>query len=316
MVRARNRGVAVAVAGILTVIVIGVSTARSASEPAAQGPGKAQAKSPPAGVCPPFHLRDEDGNVINPAKDENAGRPYSPKMTCGACHDYEKITKGFHFTQGMGEKPTAEQAARCLWASTPGNFGGNWCSPAPLYRYLSPKKNESAATMDMTAFTFFTSPCGACHPGGGSAEYDREGKRYDRWMSDPNSGFTSKGDNNLDGDYYQARWSETGVLEADCLLCHMPEYDLGQRKKQLGAWNLRWAATAGSKFASVKGSVQEGEPVEVAYNKELFNFDGMIEPHIVREPRNEACLSCHAQPAWKNAGRTSRLARTCICGPA
>jgi hypothetical protein len=154
----------------------------------------------------------------------------------------------------------------------------------------------------MTAFTFFTSPCGACHPGGGSAEYDREGKRYDRWMSDPKSGFTSKADNNLDGDYYQARWTETGVLEADCLLCHMPEYDLDQRKRQLGAWNFRWAATAGSKFASVKGSVQKGEPVEIAYNKELFNPDGTIEPHIVREPRNEACLSCHAQPGWKKRG--------------
>ncbi len=240
--------------------------------------------------------------MINPVSDENADKPYSPKMTCGACHDYEKITKGFHFTQGMGEKPTAEQAARCLWASTPGNFGGSWCSPAPLYRYLSPKKNESAATIDLTAFTFFTSPCGACHPGGGPAEYDRDGKRYDSWMSDPASGFTSKGENNLDGDYYQARWSETGVLEADCLLCHMPEYDFAQRKKQLGAWNFRWTATAGAKFASVKGSIQAGEPVEIAYNKERFNSDGTVEPHIVGEPRNEACLNCHAQPGWKKRG--------------
>lgn len=299
---AGNRGMAAATAGILAALLFGVSTAQSASEPAPEDANKTQAKSPPAGVCPPFHLRDEDGNVIDPAKEENAGKPYSPKMTCGACHDYEKITKGFHFTQGMGEMPTAEQAARCLWASTPGNFGGNWCSPAPLYRYLSPKKNESAVTMDMTAFTFFTSACGACHPGGGSAEFDREGKRYDRWMSDPKSGFTSKGDNNFDGDYYQARWSESGVLEADCLLCHMPEYDFGQRKQQLGAWNFRWAATAGSKFASVTGSIQKGEPVEIAYNKELFNPDGTIEPHIVREPRNETCLSCHAQPSWKKRG--------------
>ncbi len=308
--RCRNRGVVVGAAGILAVVLIGVPRARSVSEPTtrsvsestAVGPGKTQATSSPAGVCPPFYLRDEDGQIINPAKDENVGKPYSPKMTCGTCHDYEKITQGFHFTQGMGEAPTAEQTARCLWASTPGNFGGNWCSPAPLYRYLSPKTNESAVTMDLTAFTFFTSACGACHPGGGSAEHDREGKRYDRWMSDPQSGLTSKGNNNLDGDYYQARWSETGVLEADCLLCHMPGYDVDQRKKQLGAWNFRWAATAGSKFASVQGSVQKGEPVEIAYHKDLFNPDGTIEPHIVREPRNEACLGCHAQPAWKKRG--------------
>ncbi|MGQ9573974.1 MAG: cytochrome c3 family protein [Thermoguttaceae bacterium] len=257
---------------------------------------------PPSGVCPPFSLRDEQGNVINPVAGNNADRPYSPKQTCGACHDYEKITRGFHFTQGQGEPPTPEQAARCLWASTPGNFGGNWCSPAPLYRYLSPKKNSSAATMDMTAFSFFTSPCGTCHPGGGSAEYDRDGKRYDHWMSDPKSGFTSKGQNNFDGDYYQARWSETGVLEADCLLCHMPGYDYEGRRQQIKAWNFRWAATAGSKFAAVKGSIQQGEPVEVVYHKERFNPDGTLEPQIVREPRNEACLSCHAQPGWKKRG--------------
>ncbi len=298
----KNPCVAVAMAAVLVLVFLEISRTQGAERQASEKSGQSAAKSFPVGVCPPFHLRDEDGNIINPVKDENAAKPYSPKKTCGACHDYDKITKGFHFMQGMGEQPTAEQVARYLWASTPGNFGGNWCSPAPLYRYLSPKKNESPATIDMTAFTFFTSPCGACHPGGGSAEYDREGKRYDRWMSDPQSGFTSKGDNNLDGDYYQARWSETGVLEADCLLCHMPEYDYEQRKKQLGAWNFRWAATAGAKFAAVKGSVQKGEPVAVVYNKELFNPDGTIEPHIVREPRNEACLGCHAQPGWKKRG--------------
>jgi hypothetical protein len=26
--------------------------------------------------------------------------PYSPKKTCGACHDYDQITKGYHFQQG------------------------------------------------------------------------------------------------------------------------------------------------------------------------------------------------------------------------
>ncbi|MFW6171712.1 MAG: hypothetical protein ACODAD_14585, partial [Planctomycetota bacterium] len=265
-----------------------------------------QRTSSPPGVCPPFQLRDEEGNVINPVAGENADRPYSPKQTCGECHDYEKITRGYHFMQGKGEAPTADQKARCLWASTPGNYGGTWCSPAPLYKYLSPKDNESAATMDMTSFTFFTSPCGACHPGGGSGEFDREGKRYDEWMSDPASGFSPGGENNFDGDYHKARWSETGVLEADCLLCHMPEYRLSERKKQLGAWNFRWAATAGAGFASVRGSVSENEPVKVTYEESHFNDDGTVEPHIVRQPRDEACLSCHAKPGWKKRGANFR----------
>jgi len=260
-------------------------------------------------VCPPFPLLDEEGRVINPVSGENADRPYSPARTCGKCHDYGKITEGFHFTQGAGEKAPPDLAARCQWVSTPGNFGGPWCSPAPLYRYLSSKENASPKTMDMTAFTFLSSGCGACHPGGGSAEFDRDGKRYDLRMRDPAGGMTAGGDNRFDGDYYQARWSETGVLEADCLLCHLPGYKMAERNRQVKALNFRWAATAGSGLGSVVGSIQEGKPVQVTYDKTRFQPDGTVQLNIVREPRNEACLGCHAQPGWKKRGANFR-ART------
>ena len=205
--------------GLVLALVFCGSTARGQVKVVSSeaGPAASREQTPAWGVCPPFHLRDEEGDVINPVAAENADKPYSPKQTCGQCHDYDKITQGYHFMQGKGEEPTADQKARCLWASTPGNYGGTWCSPAPLYRYLSPKNNESAALIDMTSFTFFTSPCAACHPGGGSAEFDREGKRYDFWMNDPSSGFNSGADNDFDGDYYKARWSETGVLKVNVM---------------------------------------------------------------------------------------------------
>jgi hypothetical protein len=49
----------------------------------------AQAARQPFGVCPPFPLRDEAGNVINPVANPNVDTPYSPRQTCGAagCHD-------------------------------------------------------------------------------------------------------------------------------------------------------------------------------------------------------------------------------------
>ena len=70
--------------------------------------------------------------------------------------------------------------------------------------------------------------CGACHPGGGPSEFDRQGNRYDEYANNPGNHVTPLGDNFLDGDYYQSDWVKSGVGEADCLICHLKGYD----------WNL------------------------------------------------------------------------------
>lgn len=252
------------------------------------------------GVCPPFYLYDEDGNVINPVAGINADKPYSPRQTCGKCHDYEKITEGFHFQQGKDEIASGTYAERYQWVTTPGNYGGNWCSPAPLYNYLSPKNNRSAQEIDMTSFTFITNGCGTCHPGGGSFEFDRNGKRYDKEMD--LLGFSAGGDNKFDGDYFKAHWNNSGVGEGDCMLCHLPEYSFKERNKHLANYNFRWMATAGSGLATVEGSVKDTLPVTVMYNITKFDEEGKISMHLVREPRNETCLNCHAKPQWKKRG--------------
>lgn len=270
------------------------------SVPASFQPASARAM----GVCPPFPLRDEAGTVIDPTREVNDTVPYSPKQTCGAsaCHDYTKITEGFHFTQGKGEAAPDLFAERYAWVSSPGNYGGTWCSPAPLYRQLAPKTNDRSRTIDMTSFDFVTATCGNCHPGGGPLEYDREGNRYDQAMSIPGSGLSSGGENGLDGDYYKARWLETGVIEADCLLCHMPEYDLKERNAALANLNFRWGATAGAGFGRIQGMVLAGEQPEVIYDRSRFDADGNVLVHIAPEPRNETCLGCHFKPDWKKRG--------------
>ncbi len=71
--------------------------------------------------------------------------------------------------------------------------------------------------------------CASCHPGGGPYQYDRDGNRYD--SVDPTTVSP------LDGDYYTYStletqegttrkphtfdWRETGVMEADCFMCHL-----------------------------------------------------------------------------------------------
>jgi|GEM_PF-3482020 len=136
------------------------------------------------GICPPYKLRDEHGNIIDPVHGVNTNAPYSSRQTCGAagCHDYNKITEGFHFQQGKGEAVPAWMAERYQWVTSPGNYGGTWCSPAPLYRYLAPKSNASPVTIDMTSFTFITAGCAQCHPGGGPLEFDRNSKRRHQQM--------------------------------------------------------------------------------------------------------------------------------------
>ena len=46
----------------------------------------------------------DDGDTIAAANGSvyKKGPAYSPKQTCGKCHDYNSITKAFHFREGAG----------------------------------------------------------------------------------------------------------------------------------------------------------------------------------------------------------------------
>src|SRR4030043_2275494 len=260
----------------LVVFLIGITLIFGAFTLHAGNQKEPEKKPAASGVCPPFYLKNEAGNIIDPAHNVNADKPYSPKQTCGAkgCHDYNKITEGFHFTQGKGEKVPELFAKRYKWVTSPGNDGGTCGRPAPLYRQLALKKNDNARMIDMTSFDFVTATCGNCHPGGGPLEYDREGNRYDEFMK--KQGMKPGDDNGLDGDYYKARWTETGVIEADCLICHLPEYNFKERNQQLANLNFKWAATAGSGLGQVGGRIKDKKPVKVTYDKEKFDEEGKV----------------------------------------
>lgn len=73
-------------------------------------------------ACVPFHLKTEDGKIINPLTGENADQPYSTRQTCGACHDYDKITKGYHFQQGW-DKIKDDFSKKKPWVLSDGMMG-------------------------------------------------------------------------------------------------------------------------------------------------------------------------------------------------
>ena len=87
---------------------------------------------------PAVTLRDRNGNPIKDQLNMSdtitaangavyaRGPAYSPKQTCGACHDYQAITRAYHFREGVG--PNGE------------NLSDHWSdehNDGTLYKYLA-----------------------------------------------------------------------------------------------------------------------------------------------------------------------------------
>jgi hypothetical protein len=75
----------------------------SAMPPAAPGPSTGR-KPFPQGVCPPFPLRDEDGNLINPITGQNADKPYSPKKNLRGLPRLRQNHPGVSFHPRLGRR--------------------------------------------------------------------------------------------------------------------------------------------------------------------------------------------------------------------
>jgi hypothetical protein len=176
------------------------------------------------------------------------------------------------------------------------------------YPQLAEKDNTRSEAIDLTSYTF-AKGCGICHPGGGPLEYDREGNRYDEYAENPKNNIISGDDNNFDGDYFQSKWAQSGVVEADCLLCHLKDYNIDARTEQIQSMNFRWSAVAGAGFADVKKTVAEGKIPEISYDLSLFDKNGKVTLPILREVQNRNCLFCHRESDWKKGGASFR-ART------
>ena len=185
----------------------------------------------PAGAATVMHpaipILDENGNHVL-----DSGRPYSSKMTCGTggCHDYDAITSAYHFEMGRDEARDDFGAKHGLsHLVSPGYFGGYACMGGSNPDVLAKKANASEADFADRGSAGWIQRCVSCHTGGGWMEKDRNGNRYDE--TDPESVA------HLDGDYFnrgtdennqpaspdtvaQWDWKKSGVVEADCFICH------------------------------------------------------------------------------------------------
>ncbi|MGQ9647767.1 MAG: multiheme c-type cytochrome [Thermodesulfobacteriota bacterium] len=260
-------------------------------------------------------LKGIDGSPLSVDSKE----PYSPRKTCGSCHDYDQITKGYHFqqgrTDGAGKIIISDRFdAKYPWNLSAGMYGKHSLTDLDASQ-LAKKTNAHPSEIDKSSF-FFVQNCGPCHPGGGFGEYDRRGNLYYNEET-KKFGYELSGDDpRLDGDYtpfsmgnadYGASWDRSGLSEADCLICHLKGYRWKERGTTLRAGLFKYGPTVGAGWARVKFFQEDSwnpkaEEVEIDYSKkEVADFEN-LHLQIIRNPRDENCRACHAASDGKKRG--------------
>lgn len=248
-------------------------------------------------------LRNEAGDRITPS--DNAADPYSPRKTCGACHQYATITKGYHFRMGS----PGEKADRRPSHLPPELFPGQ----------MKPLPYRGAEIYDWIAGNAFH------HPGGGPMEEIRikkagtavstdlnEAERLSAAGSNPDFASRSAPDR-------RSHFRESGALEADCFMCHMTGYRLDRRNVQIAARNYRWAPTAGSGLGEVQGRVltldrpggswefSRRPTVRYYWHNGRFTPEGKLSGRaFMMSVPSGSCLQCHAQSQAFHTGTLHR----------
>ncbi|MEQ1528918.1 MAG: cytochrome C [Methylococcales bacterium] len=262
-----------------------------------------------------------------------SGKPYSTRMSCGngeggGCHDIDKISKAYHFEMGREEAGDAFGKKRHLAPLvSPGYFGGFNCGYNPGQtnnpEWLSKKTNSSEAEFLDYGAPGLIKNCGQCHNGGGFAEKDRDGNRYDQ---------TADADiKALDGDYYdwlsapgsnqpgavlaKWDWKKSGVVEPDCLICHadfskfkapVAQFTDLRTKQFLANGFFKYTNSAIFAFLNVAPDSVDGKTLlkadaslgadglpKLQWNADAFDSSGKIVMPMLRFPADDNCMQCH-----------------------
>lgn len=228
-------------------------------------------------------LLDENGYVIY--EKDGLMMPFSTKNTCGDCHSYSKISRGMHFNNGFNEVVEGRKSEPFIY------FDPYTLTVIPL----SYKKWQGTMNPDSIGLSpmRFMDLFGSHYTGGIISEADS--------LQHPENYF---------------RWEVSGKLEINCLICHDadPAYDAAEYSSQIMKQNYRWAATAGSGLAEVKGSAKRmpdnfdpfnsntfadvdmrtTSPPTVTYDFSKFSSDNKVFFNIEREVPKEKCYYCHS----------------------
>ena len=243
-------------------------------------------------------LYDDKNQKITP----ESSRPYSPKHTCGRCHDYATISHGWHFNAFTSASPvdarspgdTAEDGSSLKDLAgdelgfPDGRDGEPWIwtdartgTQLPL-TYRDWSHSYSPEEIGIGHFSM-VEKFGGRIPGGG--------------LGDPNQPRSD-------------RWKLSGKLEIDCLACHAVSglYDINLRRDQVQKQNFSCVPTAAMRWGVIKGDVSrikdgfdladestQKKLPSVLFDPRIFSPDGTVFVDLVRKPTSNACYQCHSQ---------------------
>lgn len=225
-------------------------------------------------------LIDQDSSVI--WLDETPLLPFSTEKTCGACHDYKTVRKGWHFNAGDSGIASGRPGQPWIYSDP---YSASQI-PISLREWPGTFKPSE---IGMTNFDFIAH-FGRQMPGGSVGDNEDAQALEMLW-----------------------RWNVSGLHEINCLGCHEAErnYDPAEYAAQMNRQNFRWAATAATGFADVQGSARNMpdnydiyagsttlpsraiEPT-VTYDNERFNSKSEIFFDITRDIPDERCYFCHS----------------------
>ena len=267
-------------AGPLGILLVAGMVWALAAPPAAGKPEKQVAPDPSRST--PVHripLFDADGESIVPGG--KATKPFSQNVTCGKCHDYEKIERGWHFSAADANVPA-------------GRPGEPWVLMDTATGTQVPLSARGWAgtykPMDVGLSSWkFVDQFGRHLPGGGL------GERFANAQGNPETD----------------RWEATGQLEINCLGCHHESFKQNgdEWAKNVVRGNYLEAGTAASGMAYVTGFVNRlpgtfdrmlGEAPDnpqflptVQYDRSLFNPKNEVYFDVSRRPPAGRCYYCH-----------------------
>jgi hypothetical protein len=261
--------------------VVLVSLAVAEEAPKLLGDESDGSRALPIHVIPLFaeNEQGEKGGQVDPNAEQ--AMPFSTQWTCGECHSYGTISRGWHFNATDSNVPAGRPGEPWLYYNS--KFG----IQLPLSYRPWPGTFEPNE-VGLTPFKF-TKIFGRHMPGGGPGAVT---------ATDPEE---------------IARQYVSGKLEVNCLACHNahPGQDQGGPTGyavQVSRENYRWAAAASCEFAAVTGSAadmlstydpfmpdaDEATAPRVKYDQRAFDGSGNVFMQIVREIPNYRCYYCHS----------------------